>query len=92
MKSLLTHASLSFSFLFLVKFLLSIALDCVATLYIGRGDLFNKMTATNPDNVMAMDTVHNGDDEPPPGGGYGWVCVAACFMINFFTWGIISVS
>ena len=30
--------------------------------------------------------------EPPPDGGYGWVCVAACFNINCFTWGVVSVS
>lgn len=28
---------------------------------------------------------------PPPDGGYGWVCVAACFNINCFTWGVVSV-
>lgn len=27
----------------------------------------------------------------PPDGGYGWVCVAACFSINCFTWGAVSV-
>ncbi|KAN0091845.1 MFS general substrate transporter [Hyaloscypha variabilis] len=26
----------------------------------------------------------------PPDGGYGWVCVAACFAINCFTWGIVA--
>jgi len=26
----------------------------------------------------------------PPDGGYGWVCVAAVFMINAHTWGINS--
>ncbi|KAF8245475.1 major facilitator superfamily protein [Wilcoxina mikolae CBS 423.85] len=25
-----------------------------------------------------------------PDGGYGWVCVAACFSINMFTWGIVA--
>ena len=29
--------------------------------------------------------------EPPPDGGYGWVCVAACFIISCFTWGVVSV-
>jgi hypothetical protein len=28
----------------------------------------------------------------PPNGGYGWVCVAACFFINAHTWGMNSVS
>lgn len=27
----------------------------------------------------------------PPDGGYGWVCVAACFTINCFTWGVVAV-
>jgi hypothetical protein len=25
-------------------------------------------------------------------GGYGWVCVAACFTSNAVTWGAVSVS
>jgi hypothetical protein len=29
--------------------------------------------------------------ELPPDGGYGWVCVACCFTINAFTWGVLSV-
>ncbi|KAF1938246.1 MFS general substrate transporter [Clathrospora elynae] len=28
--------------------------------------------------------------DAPPDGGYGWVCVAACFTINCFTWGTVS--
>lgn len=49
------------------------------------------MPVTNPDDVMALDIRIDGDLEHPPDGGYGWVCVAACFMINCFTWGIVSV-
>ena len=30
--------------------------------------------------------------QDPPDGGYGWVCVAACFTINCFTWGVVAVS
>ncbi|TKA82756.1 hypothetical protein B0A55_01093 [Friedmanniomyces simplex] len=26
----------------------------------------------------------------PPDGGYGWLCVAACFLINFATWGAVA--
>ena len=29
---------------------------------------------------------------PPPDGGYGWVCVLSCFLINAFSWGVVSVS
>ena len=29
---------------------------------------------------------------PPPDGGYGWVCVLACLLVNGFTWGVVSVS
>ncbi|KAK3672634.1 hypothetical protein LTR78_007446 [Recurvomyces mirabilis] len=29
-------------------------------------------------------------DATPPDGGYGWVCVAACFLINFSTWGAVA--
>lgn len=32
------------------------------------------------------------EDDAPPDGGYGWVCVAACFTINCFTWGVVAVS
>ena len=32
------------------------------------------------------------EEENPPDGGYGWVCVGACFVLNGFTWGTVSVS
>jgi len=42
-----------------------------------------------------MDAADTEDQSPvvtkPPDGGYGWVCVAACFIINCFTWGVIAV-
>ncbi|KAK5950187.1 hypothetical protein OHC33_008902 [Knufia fluminis] len=28
--------------------------------------------------------------DKPPDGGYGWVCIFACFLINGFTWGIVA--
>ena len=28
----------------------------------------------------------------PPDGGYGWVCVGCCFLMNAHTWGVNSVS
>ncbi|KAL8992270.1 MAG: hypothetical protein Q9169_007230 [Polycauliona sp. 2 TL-2023] len=48
------------------------------------------MPVTNADDVIATNTSNNHHYQPPPDGGYGWVCVAACFMINCFTWGIVS--
>ena len=33
-----------------------------------------------------------GQSSPPPDGGYGWVCVLACFCVNAFTWGVVAVS
>ncbi|KAJ9667858.1 hypothetical protein H2201_002044 [Coniosporium apollinis] len=28
--------------------------------------------------------------EPPPDGGYGWVCVLSVFIINGFSWGVLA--
>jgi hypothetical protein len=32
------------------------------------------------------------NDDVPPDGGYGWVCVACSAFINGNTWGVNSVS
>jgi Ni/Co efflux regulator RcnB len=32
------------------------------------------------------------DLPPAPDGGYGWVIVGSCFILNAFTWGVTSVS
>ena len=36
-------------------------------------------------NVLSEHKAHE-----PPDGGYGWVCVVCCFLINAHTWGINS--
>jgi hypothetical protein len=30
--------------------------------------------------------------EPPPDGGYGWICVICVFLVNAHTWGINGVG
>lgn len=40
-------------------------------------------------DTYVEDVVANSGDGPPDG-GYGWVCVLACFGINGFTWGIVA--
>jgi len=30
-------------------------------------------------------------DHAVPEGGWGWVCVGACFAVNAFTWGVVAV-
>jgi hypothetical protein len=32
------------------------------------------------------------NQQPPPDGGYGWVCVGTCFTVNCFTWGVVAVG
>ena len=40
-------------------------------------------TATGPSSAQPV-------GEEQPNGGYGWVCVACCFLINSSTWGVNS--
>ncbi|KAI9710053.1 MAG: hypothetical protein M1812_007517 [Candelaria pacifica] len=41
-----------------------------------------------PDITKEQDEHAIHDVERPPDGGYGWVCVASCFIVNCFTWGV----
>ena len=52
------------------------------------------LTCVGYSESQESETGVNGEAEvePPPDGGYGWVCVAACFTINCFTWGVVAVS
>jgi hypothetical protein len=47
-----------------------------------------------PTNDIELDAaMHGGQDaDAPPDGGYGWVVVGSCFILNGFTWGVTSVS
>ena len=48
-----------------------------------------KTTNALPDEEPAVSPSIQKPDLPPDG-GYGWVCVACCFLINAHTWGINS--
>ncbi|KAJ4982601.1 major facilitator superfamily transporter [Stagonosporopsis vannaccii] len=48
--------------------------------------------STNMDDFDNTSEHRSNREEPPPDGGYGWICVAACFTINCFTWGTVSVN
>ncbi|KAK8041422.1 hypothetical protein PG994_014429 [Apiospora phragmitis] len=41
------------------------------------------------DPAMTEETIQQ--STPAPDGGYGWICVAAQFLINGFTWGVAAV-
>ncbi|KAL6246659.1 hypothetical protein RBB50_005966 [Rhinocladiella similis] len=53
----------------------------------GRSDpppeTITELTDVPPQNAVSV-------EEPPPNGGYAWVCTACCFMINAHTWGLNS--
>ncbi|PMD56279.1 major facilitator superfamily protein [Hyaloscypha bicolor E] len=42
------------------------------------------------DTILTRELSFEEIQELPPDGGYGWVCVACCFTINAFTWGVLS--
>ncbi|KIW28151.1 uncharacterized protein PV07_07833 [Cladophialophora immunda] len=47
-------------------------------------------TVINPQLRYEPETRNHDELEPPPDGGYGWVCLACCFAINCFTWGSVA--
>ncbi|KEY68597.1 hypothetical protein S7711_05779 [Stachybotrys chartarum IBT 7711] len=49
--------------------------------------------AASASALQPNDSDHHGDGiEPPPDGGYGWLCVLGQFLVNGFTWGVAAVS
>jgi len=47
-------------------------------------------TTATPSDVEQHAATSEKQVDVPPDGGYGWVCVACCFLINAHTWGINS--
>ena len=60
----------------------------------GHKDQIVLQPATSTDGHMDSEitTADEPEPSPTPNGGYGWVCVACCFTINCFTWGVVAVS
>ena len=45
-----------------------------------------------PEKTVAPENPEqSAEQDVPPDGGYGWVCVACTFLINAHTWGVNSV-
>ena len=55
----------------------------------------NDSREKHDDAGQSIDVVAASAEAPPslpPDGGYGWVCVLACFCVNAFTWGVVAVG
>jgi hypothetical protein len=44
----------------------------------------------NQQGIQEAEFIYQAENQPD--GEYGWICVAACFIFNAFTWGSVSVS
>ena len=57
-------------------------------------EIVDRPLETKSDDKQAEES-SSGDsnevEDPPPDGGYGWVCVASVFIVNGFTWGVNAV-
>lgn len=48
--------------------------------------------SSNPNQGRSIELSMHEVDDIELNGGYGWVCVAACWIFNAFTWGGVSVG
>ena len=58
-------------------------------------NLANDSREKHDDAGQPIDVVISSAEAPPSpplDGGYGWVCVLACFCVNAFTWGVVAVG
>jgi hypothetical protein len=59
---------------------------------LGDSERHNEASPHQLSQVDAENSPQVLQQEAPPDGGYGWVCLGALFTINCFTWGVIAVS
>jgi len=69
---------------------LSLRLKGAASATSATSDDSNNAEVEKEAEQTLQPTTTTQSQDVPPDGGYGWVCVAAVFMINAHTWGINS--